>query len=157
MKRKYFSREDGTTFSEDMNALFQEARAKFWELIRKHGDTAEDIINILKAVNDFIKQGTPADMIMDKLAIQFPNFVGTEIFEFIQNRLPSFIEKAENFLQNIGIDIEAEANYESLRHKTASICLQDYLATKDVAIARVDADSVIQEVYRLSVIADNVG
>lgn len=155
MKRKIFSQKDGTKIGEDLKEIYHEVIDK---LVRKYGDDAEKIIDFLKMIDEQIKEGTETDLIIDKVLSLIPGHANEDIYKFIQDNIGDFISFAEDIIPKITdpFDFETEdllkaetAEYESMRHKTASILLQDYLSTKGEAIERYESDTAIQTVYFL--------
>jgi hypothetical protein len=152
MKYRLFSDSDGTKFPEDIKRIIAEAKDKFDNLIRKYGNIAEDIISVLKRIEELTKQGSVADEIFDKIKVEFPDFFAVKGFEFIQDALPGIIEKIEEYIGAMNFDLSNtyQASFESYRHKTASIIFEGALgAVHGKTITRVESDSVIQEVYRV--------
>lgn len=156
MKRKLFSRKDGTTMGEDLKAIFETEKNKLWDLVQKFGEPAEKIIDFLRLVNEKIQEGTQTDLIIDKVLAQIPGHADEDIYKFIQAHLGGWIDSIEMLVddirRNAGDEIAEsyQADYESARHKTASILLQDYLASQGESVARHESDYTVQAVYNMT-------
>lgn len=149
MKRKLFSNADGTTFGEDIRAIFSALLLKIkpWE------DVAYKIVDFLERVDEAIKEGTPTDEVIDKVLAAIPGSADDKIYEFIQANLGKVIEGFEGAISDITDWIElaqtlsstpvADASYQSLKHKTGSIILKEYAEGK---LNTVESDTVIQVV-----------
>lgn len=156
MKRKLFSQKDGTTLGQDLKAIFETEKNKLWDLVQKFGEPAEKIIDFLRLVNEKIQEGTPTDLIIDKVLEAIPGHADEDIYKFIQENLEGWIDSIEMLVDDIrrneGSEIAEsyQADYESFRHKKASVLLQDYLLSNGTDIARHESDYTVQAVYNMT-------
>ncbi len=147
MKRRFFSRKDGTTLGEDLRATFESAKHKFWDLIDKFSDEAEIIVNAMSDVNEAIQDGKPANEAIEFVLSRIPGDADERLYALIKEKLPEWIFKVQKFIDMIkGIehDEAITADYESFRHKATSLTLQQLNG-----IDRVSSDTVVQTVYKL--------
>lgn len=157
MKRKLFSQKDGTTIGEDLKEIFETEKNKLWDLVQNFGEPAEKIIDFLRLVNEKIQEGTPTDLIIDKVLEAIPGHADEAIYKFIQDHLGEWIEKAQEAVY-LMIDLTKQdipvgslaSDYEALRHKKASVLLQDYLNSKGKVIERHESDYTVQAVYNMT-------
>ena len=145
-KRRLFSKSDGTNTWEDLINIKNETISKMFSFIRKFGEEAEKVIDFIALIDDQIREGTQTDMIMDAVLAQIPGSTDEAIYKFIQDNLGNFIDEAKEMLARID---EFVADYESLRMKTASVLLQNYLNLNGEDIDRVTADTTVQVTYYL--------
>lgn len=157
MKRKLFSRKDGTTIGEDLKAIFETEKNKLWDLVQKFGDPAEIIINAMRDANDAIREGMPLDKAIDFVLSKIPGDADEKLYKFIQDHLEGWIDTCQSLLDGIkrnsgdkGTAESYQLDYESFRHKSASILLQDYAASTGETIARHESDYAIQAVYNMT-------
>lgn len=156
MKRKLFSQKDGTTIGEDLKAIFETEKNKLWDLVKKFGDVAETIINAMRDVSDSIREGTPVDKTIDFVLSRIPGDADEKLYKYIQDHLEGWIDSIEMLVDDIrrneGSEIAEsyQADYESFRHKKASVLLQDYLLSNGTDIARHESDYTVQAVYNMT-------
>lgn len=159
-RRNWFSsKRDGTTTKEDLQHFIDSLKNQIERLIDKHGHIAEKIIEFLKLVDAEIKEGTPTDKVIDRVLaqIKIKGDPDEKLYKFVQENLILFIIRAEQTLKLIKryteIDVgdavigSVTSDYESDRHKTASILLQSFVAEQGEEISRVESDTCIQVVY----------
>ncbi len=154
--RRFFSDEDGTKIGEDFRALVGDIELKLQMLFKKWGAPAERIIDALRFVSEQIQEGTPVDTIIDRFTDMIEGEGDDALYAYLQTNLPAWVKRLEEIYakwQAATDDIEKlmlQGDYESARHKTASIFLQDFAMIEGEVLDRVDTDTVIQDVYRLT-------
>ena len=146
--RKLFSDSDGTKIGEDLKAIIAEKRENLDRLFRKFAPTGEKLIDFLKAIDAEIREGTPTDLMIDKIlsVIKIKGDPDERLYKFIQDNIGGFISQAVDLIEAIdeseNDNAEFHSNsqycvnaYESFRNKTASVLLQKFHAISETAVS----------------------
>ncbi len=106
MKRRIFSRKDGTTFKEDMHDISEEVGAFLKGLpakIKALLPEAEDFSRAVQALSDAVKDGQPADAAIDLALSYIPGTADEEFYakakhalEALAIRLQILIDQAND-------------------------------------------------------------
>ena len=155
MKRRLFSDKDGTKFGEDLDFFL--SSFKHW--VKDHLDITEPIIDALKKIEIEIQNGTPTDLIIDKIISELPE--GLEpavkaVYEFFQNNIHKAIEilvgidaKFDDFVNTHPIKTDSE--HEADKFKLASIMVGLHQEAAGKPMSRVDSDTLVQLTYKVAV------
>lgn len=103
MKRRFFSRKDGTTFKEDVHDLSDNLKEFFHGLpenIKLILPDAEDFVAAVQAVSDAIKDGEVADIAVRKALEFIPGDLDTEIYEKAKHLLEQLAIRLQIILEN---------------------------------------------------------
>lgn len=90
MKRKFFSRKDGTTIVEDIQDLSDNLKEFFQglpEVIKLILPESEDFVRVVQTVSDAVKDGQVADIAIRKGLELLPGETDTEIYEKVKHLL----------------------------------------------------------------------
>jgi len=94
MKRKLFSKKDGTTFVEDLHDITEEVKLFFHALpprIKQWISEATDIVDALEKLDQAFADGQPADVAIDYVLGLIKGDVDEQIYEAIKDALHSLI------------------------------------------------------------------
>lgn len=149
-KRLYFSQKDGTKLSEDLKALLGDidnsVDAFLLRIITQaseHKNEIEAIILFITGINDAIKEGTPADAILDQVKERIPGDFDNNLIEMIQKLLPVAIEKysgVTNFFEFVTNWLNATVyERQSMKMKIGSLVLNDL-----TGLEIINCDTIMQ-------------
>ena len=98
MKRRIFSKKDGTTFVQDIQDIAEDVKNFFDSLptkIKTWIAEAEDIIDVLEKIDQALQDGQPADTVIDFILAQIEGTADEEVYETLKYRLHDFIQDIE--------------------------------------------------------------
>lgn len=132
MKRKLFSKKDGTTFVQDLHDITEEVKLFFHALppkIKQWISEATDIVDALEKLDQALKDGQPADTAIDYVLGLIKGDADEQIYEAIKNALHSLVVYFEF----------AGGNDSSLKLVTASEALMQLSE-----LSQIEADTTTQ-------------
>lgn len=128
MKRKLFSKKDGTTFRQDINDISEDVRAFFNGLpahIKKWLPEAEDIVRSLQKIENALQDGQPADQIARLIMAQIKGEVDEIVYEWLRDRLNELIMELESAILAAQGFIELETVVGETKIRWAGKCIKD--------------------------------
>ena len=137
MKRKLFSKKDGTTFIQDVQGISQDVKDWFNSLplkLKEWISEAEAVVDFLERIDQALQDGQPADEVIDFVLAQVKGQKDEEIYEFAKDWLHEFVIDLRDLIE--------EANeYEGgvIKFTTASQILKAYSD-----LSQLEADTVTQ-------------
>lgn len=107
MKRKLFSKKDGTPFMQDLHDITEEVKLFFHALppkIKQWISEATDIVDALEKLDQALKDGQPADVAIDYVLGLIKGDLQEEVYEAIKDALNNLIITFELSDQDKGTD-----------------------------------------------------
>lgn len=104
MKRKLFSKKDGTTTKEDIAAIKQNIKARFEHLpieLKKLLPIAEDIVIYLQLLDDMLEEGHPVNEAIEKVLALTKTEVDDELYELFKVFMVDFAHIAESIFDEL--------------------------------------------------------
>lgn len=95
MKRKLFSKRDGTTFLEDVKGISEDVKSFFNALparLKKWIGEAEKIVDALESLDTALQNGQPLDTAIDFVLSRVEGEADEIIYEAIKEKLHQFLE-----------------------------------------------------------------
>lgn len=140
MKRKLFSKKDGTTFIQDVQGISQDVKDWFNSLplkLKEWLTEAETIVDFIERIDQALLDGQPADEVIDFVLAQIPGSADEEIYEFAKEWLHEFVIDLRDYIEEANEISDYEGGI--LKFVTASQILQGY-----AEISQLEADTITQ-------------
>lgn len=104
MKRRLFSKDDGTTTIQDISAMTEEFKAWFNHLpleIKKLMPIAEKAVRFLQELDDMLEEGHPVNEALEKVLAMTKTEVDDKAYEVFKQYVARFADFAENLIQDL--------------------------------------------------------
>lgn len=134
MKRKLFSKRDGTTFLEDVKGISEDVKSFFNALparLKKWIGEAEKIVDALESLDTALQNGQPLDTAIDFVLSRVEGEADEIIYEAIK-------EKLHQFLEDISILDEWELSGD------AKFAMASDVLSSVSGLSRIEADTTTQ-------------
>ncbi len=135
MKRKLFSKKDGTTFLEDVKGISEDVKSFFNALparLKKWIGEAEKIVDALEYLDTALQNGQPLDTAIDFVLSRVEGEADEIIYEAIKEKLHQFLE-----------DISAQLDEWELSGDAKFAMASDVLSSIS-GLTRIEADTTTQ-------------
>lgn len=135
MKRKLFSKKDGTTFVQDVKGISEDVKVFFNALplnIKKWIAEAEDIVRVLEELQKAVQDGQPADTIIDSILAKTKTDIDDRVYEWLKSSL-------EDLLFHIDLTLANADDIGTTKFQLASEALIEI-----ADISRLEADTTAQ-------------
>lgn len=142
MKRRLFSKKDGSTFREDIKDISQDVKAFFNGLpakLKTWIPEAEDAVRALQVIEDALQDGQPADQIARVIMARIKGDVDERVYEFLREKLGELIMELESAIMTVKGFPEVPTLVGETKLRWAGDCIQHISD-----LSRIECDTTAQ-------------
>lgn len=113
-RRRLFSKEDGTTLPEDLQAIAEQFKAWFEHLpleIKKLMPIAEKAVHFLQELDDMLEDGTPVNEAIEKVLAMTKSEVDDKAYEVFKTFLTRFAEYCWTLINDFDVVVTCEDKF----------------------------------------------